>query len=123
MVQGINREDASLAGLQGQVMQDLNRMMHDFAGLARQLNETMEKLPPSDNIIPFPRPDNSYVMQYRDDEGCSRFAVVRAVEGETEDRILLMTSQGPLTVGKTGIDDWVPVAERDDEPYPAGWWK
>lgn len=123
MMQGIGRETAGLEGLQEQVVQDLNRMMHDFAGLARQLHEKLEMLPPSDNVLPFPRPDNSYVMQYRDEAGCSRFAVVRGVTGETAESILLTTSQGPLKVLKAAIDDWVPVADRADDPYPAGWWK
>lgn len=122
MVRGIGRDRADLEDLHGQVVQDLNRMMHDFAGLARQLHEKMEMLPPADNVLPFPSPDNSYVMQYRDEAGCSRFAVVRAVTGETADTIQLTTSQGPLQVSKAMIDDWVPVADRLDEPYPAGWW-
>ncbi len=122
MGSGINGEEAAIQALKEQVVQDLNRMMHDLAGVARQFRAHEQALPPGSNVVRLHRPETSYVMQYRDAEGCSRFAVVRAVEGHTAERLTVMTSQGRLTVDKAGIQDWVPVAEQEDEPFPAGWW-
>lgn len=122
MVQEISQRDESLSILQEQVVQDLNRMMHDFAAVARQLSERSESLPMAANVIRLPHTETTYVMQYRDDEGCSRFAVVRSVLDESPETLTVRTSQGTLVVSKARIQDWVPVMDRKDEPYPAGWW-
>lgn len=122
MDQEISQQNISLSVLQEQVVRDLNRMMHDFAAVARQLSERSESLPVAANVVRLPHSETTYVMQYRDGEGCSRFAVVRAVLDESPDILTVRTAQGTLAVSKAGIQDWVPVMDRPDEPYPAGWW-
>lgn len=123
MSSGISLANTGTTPSQADVIRDLNRMMHDLAGVARQFRDCETALAPVGNVVRMPGVSPTYVMQYRDPDGASRFAVVRAVIAHTGATLTVSTSRGSLTVAKAGIEDWVPIAADAEDPFPAGWWR
>jgi hypothetical protein len=97
----------------------------ELGGALRELDRLKtalsERFIESATIVAFPSPQ-SYVMQYRDDHGLSRVAIVRTIIPAGDDLFVMHTTKGGFTVARNDIQEWAPVLNRDNEPYPDGWW-
>lgn len=72
------------------------------------------------NVVAFP-PPQLYVIHYRDFNGFERYGVVSSIQQFEENCFSMKTSRGILKIGRSDILDWLPVLEREKEPYPIGW--
>lgn len=97
----------------------------ELGGALRELDRLKtalsERFIENATIVAFPSPQ-SYVMQYRDEQGLSRVAIVRTVIPAGDDLFAMHTTKGAFTVSRDDIEEWAPVLQRDNDPYPDGWW-
>ncbi len=71
-----------------------------------------------------PERQQMYVVQFREDAGQMRVAVVKSVTRLPDGRIAMETTGGENIVISTGqIEAWEPLLQRDAEPLPDGWWR